>query len=372
MFSGDTLFPGGPGATRWPYSSFGQIMDSIEKRLMAYPDPDGRVSRARSRNDHRPGTTPSRGMACPWLVTDGTSRSRSGAHTAEILTAARWAESFGLAALALPDHYLASATELEEPAWDCLVQFAGIARETERIELIDLVSPITFRHPAVYAKMAVTLSDMSDNRFWLGLGTGWMEEEHRLFGFDFPETTERFLMLEEALGYLDALTHGNRIRGTPTTVSRVLGLPHHFGFRSSSEAPASPRPRLWLATLPVSSISSRARPDDIAGRIEQCLQTATLRGRSPSDIRISFTCIPVGGMDEDGYRKISGTAGRLARSRARSTRRTPRLSRHPPWNPRSGCGPDGQAGRSRRSRIYLQCATTDPAELEELVAPYLP
>ena len=39
LFSGDTLFPGGPGATRWPYSSFGQIMDSIEKRLMEYPDP---------------------------------------------------------------------------------------------------------------------------------------------------------------------------------------------------------------------------------------------------------------------------------------------------------------------------------------------
>ena len=39
IFSGDTLFPGGPGATRWPYSSFGQIMDSIEKRLMIYPDP---------------------------------------------------------------------------------------------------------------------------------------------------------------------------------------------------------------------------------------------------------------------------------------------------------------------------------------------
>ena len=39
MFSGDTLFPGGPGATRWEYSSFGQIMDSIEQKLMAYPDP---------------------------------------------------------------------------------------------------------------------------------------------------------------------------------------------------------------------------------------------------------------------------------------------------------------------------------------------
>lgn len=39
IFSGDTLFPGGPGATRWEYSSFGQIMDSVEKRLMVYPDP---------------------------------------------------------------------------------------------------------------------------------------------------------------------------------------------------------------------------------------------------------------------------------------------------------------------------------------------
>jgi glyoxylase-like metal-dependent hydrolase (beta-lactamase superfamily II) len=39
IFSGDTLFPGGPGATRWAYSSFGQIMDSITNRLMTFPDP---------------------------------------------------------------------------------------------------------------------------------------------------------------------------------------------------------------------------------------------------------------------------------------------------------------------------------------------
>ena len=39
IFTGDTLFPGGPGATRWEYASFGQVMDSIEQQLMAYPDP---------------------------------------------------------------------------------------------------------------------------------------------------------------------------------------------------------------------------------------------------------------------------------------------------------------------------------------------
>lgn len=39
LFSGDTLFPGGPGATRWDYSSFGQIMDALERRLFTLPDP---------------------------------------------------------------------------------------------------------------------------------------------------------------------------------------------------------------------------------------------------------------------------------------------------------------------------------------------
>lgn len=39
LFSGDTLFPGGPGATRWQYSSFGQIMDSIESHLLTLPEP---------------------------------------------------------------------------------------------------------------------------------------------------------------------------------------------------------------------------------------------------------------------------------------------------------------------------------------------
>ncbi|MEX0698511.1 MAG: LLM class flavin-dependent oxidoreductase, partial [Acidimicrobiia bacterium] len=87
---------------------------------------------------------------------------------AEVLGAARWAEAEGLVALAMPDHYLAG-TDPTLPAYDHLVQFAGLARETNHIELVNLVSPVTFRHPAVYAKMAVTLAEMSDNRFVLGL-----------------------------------------------------------------------------------------------------------------------------------------------------------------------------------------------------------
>jgi alkanesulfonate monooxygenase SsuD/methylene tetrahydromethanopterin reductase-like flavin-dependent oxidoreductase (luciferase family) len=289
----------------------------------------------------------------------------------EVLTAARWAESFGLGGLALPDHYLSSGTALEEPAWDNLIQLAGLARETKRIELVDLVSPVTFRHPAVYAKTAVTISDMSDNRFWLGLGTGWMEEEHQLFGFDFPDTSERFLMLEEALGYLDALAHGIGFEGP------------HYRLESFASAPAFETPIVvggsGLSKTPaLAGHFARefnifpSTAGDIAERIELCLQTATLRGRSPSDIRLSFACIPAAGMDEAGYRKVLAKhATRLGREPDQlegrlAHRGIPHGTREQVIDQVTGLADLGI------TRLYLQCGTPDPTQLEKLVEPYLP
>ncbi len=289
----------------------------------------------------------------------------------QILIAAQWAESFGLAALAVPDHYLSSATDLEEPAWDSLIQIAGLARETQRIELVDLVSPITFRHPAVYAKTAVTISDMSDGRFWLGLGTGWMEEEHRLFGFDFPNTAERFLMLEEALGYLDALTHGigfegNYFRLESFTPAPSFQVPIVVGGTGLSKTPA-------LAGHFAREFNLfPGKAGDIADRIAHCLQTATLRGRSPSDIRLSFTCIPVAGLEQAAYRKtLEKQASSLDREPDQLEGRL--AYRGIPHGPRDQVMDQmGKLADLGISRLYLQCATTDPAELEEMVAPYLP
>jgi alkanesulfonate monooxygenase SsuD/methylene tetrahydromethanopterin reductase-like flavin-dependent oxidoreductase (luciferase family) len=124
-----------------------------------------------------------------------------------LIAAARFAEDRGLVALALPDHYLLALDEdtaKTTPAPDAFVQLGGLARDTEDIDLVMLVSPITFRHPAVLAKMAVTIDRMSGGRFTLGVGTGWMDREHEVFGFDYPSMGERFSMLEEALAYLAA------------------------------------------------------------------------------------------------------------------------------------------------------------------------
>lgn len=116
------------------------------------------------------------------------------------LALAEWAEQRNLACFAPADHYVSAAGD----AWDQITLLGAVAARTRSIELATLVSPITFRHPAVMLKSAVTLDGISGGRFSLGVGTGWMEREHEVFGIDMPPVSERFDRLEEALSYLRA------------------------------------------------------------------------------------------------------------------------------------------------------------------------
>ena len=123
-----------------------------------------------------------------------------------LLELARWAEDQGLDAFARSDHYL----NMEDSAHttDALVSFGGLAVETSSVELVTLVSPLTFRHPAVMVKSATTLDEMSGGRFALGVGTGWMEPEHARFGLELPSVSERFERLAEALEYITTACSG--------------------------------------------------------------------------------------------------------------------------------------------------------------------
>ncbi len=119
------------------------------------------------------------------------------------LEAAKWAEESALVSFARCDHYLSNRDPVPD-ATDAFAVLAGLARETSDIRLCVLVSPITFRHPAVIAKNAATIDQMSGGRFDLGVGTGWMEHEHDAFGIPFPESSERWDRFEEALQYIAA------------------------------------------------------------------------------------------------------------------------------------------------------------------------
>ena len=121
----------------------------------------------------------------------------------EILRVALLAESEGLHSFARSDH-LAWEREPAPDATDAFATMGGLARETETIRLCVLVTPITFRHPAIIAKNAATIDQMSGGRFDLGIGTGWNDFEHEALGIPFPESSERWARLEDAIGYLEA------------------------------------------------------------------------------------------------------------------------------------------------------------------------
>jgi F420-dependent oxidoreductase-like protein len=76
---------------------------------------------------------------------------------------------------------------------------SALAARTSRATLGLLVGGVTYRNPALLAKITTTLDIVSGGRAWLGLGAAWFEEEHRAYGFEFPPLRERFERLEEAL-----------------------------------------------------------------------------------------------------------------------------------------------------------------------------
>ena len=106
-----------------------------------------------------------------------------------------------------PDHYL-SLTDPGRVATDAWTLIGALAARTSKLRLGTLVSPVTFRHPAVVAKAAATADQISGGRIEVGMGAGWMAAEHERFGFDFPETKERVRTLAEHVEQVDRLLRG--------------------------------------------------------------------------------------------------------------------------------------------------------------------
>jgi F420-dependent oxidoreductase-like protein len=130
---------------------------------------------------------------------------QEGADYATLLSAARAAEQLGFDAFFRSDHYLAmSGSGLPGPT-DAWVTLAGLARDTSRIRLGTLVSPVTFRLPGPLAITVAQVDQMSGGRVELGLGTGWFDAEHTAYGIPFPPLPERYGRLEEQLEIITGL-----------------------------------------------------------------------------------------------------------------------------------------------------------------------
>lgn len=226
----------------------------------------------------------------------------------DVRAAACWAEACGLAAFALPDHYLLSINpDVRVEAPDAFAQFAALARETDVIELVMLVAPITFRHPAVLGKLAATIDGLSDGRFHLGVGTGWLESEHEVFGIPFPDRATRFEMLEEALGYLRAMfaTEPVGFQGKHYSLAATPIDPLPVGplrlVVGGTGAHKTPR----LAGTYADEFNVYPGPD-AADRIRRAKQAAVDAGRDPDELLISSAGAVLVAATEADYRELFG------------------------------------------------------------------
>src|SRR5512139_1477925 len=113
-------------------------------------------------------------------------------------------EELGFAGLYRSDHY----TNAEPPDLDSLelwVSLTWLAANTQRIQFGPLVTPVSFRHPTMTARMAAAVDDLSGGRLVLGLGAGWQEREHTNYGWNLLDMDGRFARFQEGLEVITRL-----------------------------------------------------------------------------------------------------------------------------------------------------------------------
>jgi alkanesulfonate monooxygenase SsuD/methylene tetrahydromethanopterin reductase-like flavin-dependent oxidoreductase (luciferase family) len=155
----------------------------------------------------------------------------------------RWQlfERLGFESAWLCDH-LVQPSRPNGPYFEAWSLLAGLAARTEKIRVGVLVTSNTFRYPQVLAKMAVTVDHISNGRLEVGLGAGWYEPEHTMFGIAFPETKELVSRFREAVQVVDLMTRED--------TSSFDGT--YYQLRNARSRPASvqkPRPPLVLGAF---------------------------------------------------------------------------------------------------------------------------
>ena len=159
----------------------------------------------------------------------------------EGLTWDRWsrlieaAEGLGYESLCRSDHLTGLNGQSRRPSLDTWTSLTVVAERTKRIRFGPMVSPLTFYHPAILTKMAVALDTLSGGRLDLGIGAGWNEHEHAMFGVPMPPLKERMDRLEGAARYIRALGAGQPVtleqRYYPLLKAEVYPLPTHGRLR---------------------------------------------------------------------------------------------------------------------------------------------
>jgi F420-dependent oxidoreductase-like protein len=293
---------------------------------------------------------------------------QQGASYDRVLTLARTAERLGFDGFFSSDHYLkmSDISGLPGPL-DTWTTLAGLARDTSRLRLGPLITPVTFRLPGPLAIAVAQVDAMSGGRIELSLGAGWFDTEHAAYGIPFPPTRTRFEMLTEQLDIVTGLWstppgetfdydgQHYQVRNSPA-LPKPLQQPHPpiiLGGHGAKRTPALAAKHAAEFNLPFGSldgfVTQRARVREACEAI----------GRDPDSIIFSAALVLC----------VGRTEAELAQRAANIGREVPELRE----NGAAGLPDEVIAkirafGAAGASRIYLQTLDIDDLDHMELLA----
>jgi probable F420-dependent oxidoreductase len=234
---------------------------------------------------------------------------------ADVLEDVRGAEANGWYGVWLADHYMPNTgdtTPARGDVYECWALLPALAAVTERVRIGTLVSPTSIHHPALLAKRAATIDQLSGGRFVLGLGAGWQLNEHHAYGIELEPPGKRVSRFEEAITIVRSM-----LADDTTTFSGE--------FYDFIDAPADPKPvqaplPLLVGTRGPRMLRITARhanewntwhAPDLADRIQALAQACEKTGRDPATMWRSVNAlIDLGGSAPSG-RTLGGSAQQL-------------------------------------------------------------
>jgi F420-dependent oxidoreductase-like protein len=231
---------------------------------------------------------------------------------------ARLVEDAGFAGLYRSDHYT-NANPPDKESLELWASLTWLASHTSRIEFGPLVSPLSFRHPTLTARMAAAVDDLSGGRLTLGLGAGWQEREHNNYGWDLLEPAARFLRFKEGLQVISKLLNSD----TPVDFSG-----EYYYLRDAILLPRPQRPggppiliggNGYKYTLPLAAKYAREwnavylKAEEFASRSAKLDVLLTVNQRNPRTVKRSMMVGCEFGRDDKGVKKLAAarTGGKL-------------------------------------------------------------
>jgi len=187
-------------------------------------------------------------------------------------------EEHGVRTMFRSDHYLSVDDRRERGSLDAWGTITALGAVTEKLRLGTMVSPATFRHPAVLAKLAVTADHVSGGRVEVGIGAGWWEREHELYGFELPPVGARMEALKEQMQIVR--DHWGEGIAQPKPVQRPLPL--------ILGAKGGPRSLRIGARWATEYNTVMATPEEIADLRRRLDEACEKEGRDPATLPLSM------------------------------------------------------------------------------------